>query len=211
MQPVIIFGAKGLGKVALETFQENELIVYGFLEDDERLHGTTINEIPVLGGTEEEKYLELIGPKCEAFIAIENEQAHEALVKRLQEKYKRNPINAIHHTAHISSTASLLHGNLISGGVQIGPETKIGSHNRLLWNATISHEVTLGDFIHIGEGSTIGAGATIENNVFIGAGATIVGGATIEEGARIGIGSVVLTNVKANETVLGNPAKPLKS
>ena len=50
-KPVIIFGAKGIAIDALEIFQSNDITVYGFLDDDQALIGTEINDVPVLGKT----------------------------------------------------------------------------------------------------------------------------------------------------------------
>ncbi|MBP9927344.1 MAG: acetyltransferase, partial [Cyclobacteriaceae bacterium] len=50
-----------------------------------------------------------------------------------------------------------------------------------------------------------------EDEVFIGSGVTVVAGVTIGKGARVGAGSVVIANVKAGETVFGNPAQKIKN
>ena len=38
-RPVIILGAHGLGRVALDILQQNGSVVYGFLDDDPTLQG----------------------------------------------------------------------------------------------------------------------------------------------------------------------------
>lgn len=47
--PVIIFGANALGRAAVEIFESNDIIVYGFLDDKEELHGQSIGELSILG------------------------------------------------------------------------------------------------------------------------------------------------------------------
>ncbi len=44
----------------------------------------------------------------------------------------------------------------------------------------------------------------------IGANATIVCGVTIGEGATVGAGAVVTKDVPPGESVVGNPARPIK-
>ena len=66
-KPVIIFGSKGIAEAALEIFESNGVVVYGFLDDDKSLHGTEINAIPVLSDTEDHGYLKLIGGKMRSF------------------------------------------------------------------------------------------------------------------------------------------------
>jgi hypothetical protein len=41
-KPVIIFGAKGIAHPALEIFNSNNVVVFGFLDEDEKIHGTEI-------------------------------------------------------------------------------------------------------------------------------------------------------------------------
>ena len=52
------------------------------------------------------------------------------------------------------------------------------------------------------------AGAKVDE-VFIGSGVTLVPGITIGKGARVGAGSVVVGDISKDETVFGNPAKPV--
>ena len=59
-KPVIIFGAKGIARAALEIFESNGVVVYGFLDQDVDLHQTEINNIPVLGYPDDQGYLDLI-------------------------------------------------------------------------------------------------------------------------------------------------------
>ena len=70
--PVIIFGANYLGRAAKEIFESNKVVVYGFLDDDKRLHKTEIDDVVILGSTDDDGFLKLIGKKCEAFVAIDD-------------------------------------------------------------------------------------------------------------------------------------------
>ena len=102
-KPVIILGAKGIAHPALEIFNSNQVIVYGLLDEDSSLHGTEINNVPVLGGTEDEGFLKLIGKKTEAFVAVDDTKYRKFLVELLLENRKMQPINAIHERAYIST------------------------------------------------------------------------------------------------------------
>lgn len=208
--PVIIFGAKGLGRVALDIFQSNNVVVYGFLDDDKKLHNTEILDISVLGDTDDDGFLKLIGKKCEAFIAVDDNKIRRHLVQMLLDRRKVMPVNAIHRHAYIAPSSLISHGNLISAGVVINSAAKVGNHCILHANTVIDYEVTVGDLVQVGTGSIIGSGATIEDGAFIGSGVTIVSGITIGKNARIGAGSVVIENVKAGTTVFGNPAKAIE-
>ncbi len=206
----MILGAGGIGRAALEIFQDNGVVVYGFLEDDEKEHGKEIDTIPVLGSTDDDGYLKLIGKKCEAFVAADENTYRQSLVEMLHERRKMQPVNAVHRTAVIAKSASIGHGNFINQQAKIGAGTELGSHCILHSGALLDFNVKAGDFVQIGAGAVVGSGVTIEEGAFIGSGVTIVSGVTIGKKARIGAGSVVVADVKAKDTVFGNPAQPIK-
>ncbi|AWW31336.1 acetyltransferase [Echinicola strongylocentroti] len=205
-KPVIILGAKGIAQPALEIFNSNEVTVYGFLDEDESLHGTEINVVPVLGNPEDDGYLKLIGKKSEAFVAVDDNEYRQFLVKLLNDRRKTQPINAIHKTAYISTDAVIGHGNFINAKVNIGTGAEVGSHGIFHSGAIIDHGAKLDDFVQVGAGAVINSGATIEKGAFIGSGVTVVSGVKIGKNARVGAGSVVIADVEEESTVFGNPA-----
>lgn len=206
-KPVIILGAKGLGKVALEIFKSNEMVVYGFLDEDKSLHQTEIDFISVLGDVEDDGFLKLIGIKCDAFVAMDDNKYRKSLIELLLERRKVMPTNAIHQTAFVAESAQFGYGNLMNMGVKVGSQAKIANHCIFNAGVVLDYEVEVEDFVQIGAGSIISSNVKIEEGAFIGAGVVIVSGVTIGKNARIGAGSVVVADVKAKETVFGNPAK----
>lgn len=209
--PVMIFGAGTIGRLAKEIFESNGVVVYGFLDDDKKIHKTEVDEIQVLGSTDEQGFLKLIGEKCEAFIATDENKLRKSLTQILQEDRHVQPINAVHQSANISKRASIGHGNFIDTGVHLVSGAFIGSHCLIQAKTYIGMDTTLGDFVQVGVGSNIGSSVKIEDEVFIGSGVTIVSGITVGKGARIGAGSVVVASVKAGEIIFGNPAQKIKS
>ena len=208
--PVIIFGANYLGRIAKEIFESNEVVVYGFLDDNKKLHSTELDEVVVLGSTDDDGFLKLIGKKCEAFVAIDDNKLRRNIVKMLFEIRHVQPVNATHRLAHLSPKAAIGHGNFFDSGFTSGPGSTIGSHCLFHAQSHVGAESTVGDFVQVGAGTIINAGTTIEEDVFIGSGVTVISGITIGKGARIGVGSVVVAPVKAGETVFGNPAQKIK-
>lgn len=209
-KPVIIFGAKGVGHAALEIFKSNSVVVYGFLDDAADLQGTEIDDVPVLGKTEDHGFLKLIGQKTEAFLATDDNALRKKQVKMLMDSRKVMPTNAIHREAIISNSAAIGHGNFINARATLGADTIIGQHCLIHAGAIVEHQVKIGDFVQIGAGSVINPGVTIGNEAFIGSGALIVSGVSIGKKARIGAGSVVIADVKDGETMFGNPATKIE-
>ena len=207
-KPVIILGVQGLGSIALDIFQKNNIVVYGFLDDDQELWGKTINHVPVLGSITAEEYFDLVGEQCAVFVATEQQTKQQHLLAMLYEQKKVVPINAIHPSSIIATSASFGYGNLMNVGVSLGANVMLGSHCILHTHATIEHNAMIKDFVQVGAGSVVGAGVKLNERVFVGAGATIVAGVEIGTSASIGAGAVVLDDIKAGEVVLGNPARP---
>ena len=210
-KPVLIFGAGGLGKAALEIFNSHGVIVYGLLDDDEETHGQEIGEVSILGATNDDGFLKLIGKKCDAFVAVDENSVRESLVEMLKERRKVMPTNALHRDVSVAQTATLRYGTFVNAGVRIGAEASIGNHCILHSNAVIEHGVSLEEFVQVGAGSVLNAGVTVGEGAFIGSGVTIVGGVKIGKGARIGAGSVVIADVEEEATVFGNPAQMVGS
>src|SRR5712692_2112370 len=103
----------------------------------------------------------------------------------------------IHPAAKIGRGFFIDHGM----GVVIGETTEIGDH------VTLFQGVTVG-----GTGKERGKRhPTLGNHVVVGAGAKILGGITIGDNVKIGANSVVLKNVAANSTVIGVPARVIKT
>lgn len=209
--PVIIFGANYLGRAAREIFETNQVEVFGFLDDNKALHNKEIDEVTILGSTDDDGFLKLIGKKCEAFIAVDDNRLRKSIVKILNEVRKVQPINAIHHLATISKRAIIGHGNYIDIDVTIAPGATVGAHCVLHSKVNIGVEATIGNFVQIGSGSQINPNVTVEDEVFIGSGVIVVSGVTIGKGARVGAGSVVVSSVGGGETIFGNPAASLKA
>jgi sugar O-acyltransferase (sialic acid O-acetyltransferase NeuD family) len=205
--PVMIFGAGGLGAAALDAFQSNGVVVYGFLDEEEELHGTEINYVSVLGNPNDDGFLKLIGKKCAAFVASDDNDYRESMAEMLKERRKVMPANAVHAQAMIAATAELGHGNFVHMGAVVNSQAKLSNHCLIQPNAVINYKAELSDFVQVGAGSNVGANVKIGERAFIGSGVTIVAGLKIGKNARIGAGSVVVKDVAEGETLFGNPAQ----
>jgi sugar O-acyltransferase (sialic acid O-acetyltransferase NeuD family) len=207
--PILIFGAGNLGKIVLDIFNRNNVLVFGFLDDDKALHSTEIGEVVVLGDTDDDGFLKIIGQKTEAFVALENTKERKKVVEMLINRRKVMPVNAIHNTAVISETATIGHGNLVAARVVVNTLATIGNHCVVHASAIIDINAKVADYVQIGAGAIINSEVEIEEGAFIGSGAVIISGIKIGKNARVGAGSVVIENVADGTTVFGNPAKKI--
>ena len=78
-------------------------------------------------------------------------------------------------------------------------------------SCTIGHDAHLQDFVTLAPGVHVSGNVTIETGCYIGTGVTILEKIRIGEWSIIGAGAVVTGNIPANRTVVGVPAKVVKS
>ena len=89
----------------------------------------------------------------------------------------------------ITTNVKISKGVTINCGTQIGHDSRIGKFSSIMSNVDISGDCSIGE------------------SVFIGTGATIIPGRRIDSGAKIGAGSVVVSHLKENARVFGNPSR----
>lgn len=121
----------------------------------------------------------------------------------------------VDQTAGILSGVPMGAGSYILYGTYVGPGCSIGEHVSIMTNSSIGHDVSIDDYTTICPTTTISGSVVIEKGVFVGAGAVIINGTAarplvIEAGATIAAGAVVTKSVPAGQTVMGNPARPLR-
>ncbi len=205
--PVIIIGVNSFALEVADIFQKNNVVIYGFLDDDLKKKDTFIGEIPVLGTTEDEQYWGLIGKNCNVFVALENPTERKKMIETIIDDCKTKPVNAIHPNASIADVNSIGYGLYIGNGAILQPSCKIADHCAIGAGAVIETGAILDEFVQVGSGSVIGKEAKIENNAFIGINSTIVGSVKVGKSASIGAGSVVIENLPNSKRAFGNPAK----
>ena len=103
----------------------------------------------------------------------------------------------IHPAAQIGRRFTIDHGI----GVVIGGTAIIGDDCLIYQNATLGMTGKHGGKRH----PTLGSG------VMVGAGSILLGAITVGDGVRVGAGSVVVDDVPANTTVVGNPARVVRT
>jgi sugar O-acyltransferase (sialic acid O-acetyltransferase NeuD family) len=115
----------------------------------------------------------------------------------------------VHPAATLSVTAMVGVGTIVSAGVVVQQDARVGRFCILNTSCSIDHDNIIGDHVSMSPGARTAGNVTIEEGVFVGLGALMIGGVTIGARAIVGAGAVVLRNVAPGATVVGNPAKPL--
>lgn len=212
MKDLYIIGAGGSGREVAEIVKDINKInpeykIIGFVDDNQELWGTRINDIDVLGGSD---FLLSLAKekKCYTTISIADCQVKEMIVNTLGDSVEW--VNIIHPSANMFSFVKLGVGVIIEPFVCIGPNAKIGNHVFINTKTNIGHDSVIGDFSSLMCMCDITGNVNLEEKVYVASSVSVVPGITIGESAKLGAGSLILKDVKPNVTMHGHMATEAK-
>lgn len=209
MKPLIIFGASYFDLVKLVDAvngQQPTWQLRGFLDDTPEKIGQSHLDIPVLGGRE--LLPQLVEEGCWFFNNVCGSwQGNEAIAGLLRQHGCK--LASLVHPLIDLNYVELGEGVLLTDGVIVGSQARLGNFLTTRLGALISHDVTIEDNVFIGPGVVIGSGAHIKKGAFIGAGATVMLERTVGAGSLVGAGAVVSKDVADFVSVAGVPAREI--
>lgn len=130
--------------------------------------------------------------------------------KRLSPTIQHDFGTVIHPSAVVDQFVFVGEGSQILHGAIINRRTKLGKHCIVNTKASIDHDCTIEDFVHIAPGATLCGGVTIGEGTLIGAGATVLPHVHIGKNVRVGAGAVVTSSLPDNVTSVGVPGKIIR-
>jgi len=116
----------------------------------------------------------------------------------------------LHPNARLSEMSSAGEGSILSAGVIIACNTKIGSHVILNRGVLVGHNTVIGDYVTVSPGANIAGVVTVGEGSYIGMGATVLDRIKIGQNSVVAAGSLVTRDVPDNVQVMGIPAKIVK-
>jgi sugar O-acyltransferase (sialic acid O-acetyltransferase NeuD family) len=116
----------------------------------------------------------------------------------------------IHPTARLSNRSTAGEGSILSAGVIVASNTKIGNHVIINRGSLIGHNTVIHDYVTISPGANIAGVVTIGEASYVSIGAIVLDRITIGSGSVIGAGAVVTRDVPDRVQVMGIPAKVTK-
>jgi len=191
---IAIIGAGGLGR-EVRNLLEREHSFAGYYDDQENAEDY-LGSLDRISNTEYLNYL----------VAIGVPQVKKQIIEKLA-PLNLNYANLISEKAVFNKSFFKGSGNIICDGVASTVNINIGNHVLVNLNATIGHDVIIGDYCSIMPGAMISGNVTIGEATLIGSGAVILQGLSIGNNCRVGAGAVVTKNVPDDTTVVGVPAR----
>lgn len=206
MKNLVIVGASGFGREILQWVKDcnangESWEVKGFIDDNLDALNTYPCDKKIIGSIT--SYDILDDDYFVVAIAI------PAIKKRIVEDLKLRGAKfaaIIHPTAIVGDYCSLGEGIVITPRAKISPNVTIGNFVTILGSA-VGHDAVLSDYCTITGNCSVNGHVHLGEGVFVGSNACIAPGKKIGAWAYVGMGSMVISNVKPDTKVMGNPAK----
>jgi len=209
---LVIVGAGGLGREVLATIRacnavRKEWNVLGFLDSNQRLTGSLIGGVVVLGGDNwcQENKDESVRFVC----AIGSPRARSTVVEKLSTMNCKFA-SVLHPDVRIPESVQIGTGCVIMAGTQFTTDARIGSHVVVYLNCSITHDVSIGDFCLIPSGCNLSGASVLETGVELGTGVSVLPCRRVGAWTTIGAGSVVTEDIPADSTAVGTPCRVIK-
>lgn len=199
---LLIIGASGHGKVVADiALKMNRWQSISFFDDNENLKFS-------LG-------FEVIGKSNEAFrhindfdifVGIGNNATRKRIQERLESEGATIP-TLIHPNTVIGEQVDIASGTAIMAGVVINCCTRIGKGCIINTSATIDHDNTIEDYVHISPGAHLAGTVKVGELTWLGIGSIVSNNVNIASGCKTGAGSVMVKDLNESGTYIGVPAR----
>jgi sugar O-acyltransferase (sialic acid O-acetyltransferase NeuD family) len=209
IEAVVIIGAGGFGRETLDVLRaerpaSRDREFLGFLDD-----GTPDAELLARLGAEHLGPVDRLAELRDAryLIGVGAPKTRQALDERAR-ALGAEATTAIHRDASYADV-EFAPGAVVTAGVRLTNNVRLGRHVHLNLNCTVGHDATLGDYVTVNPLASISGNVTLGDRVNVGTGANIIQGITVGADTVIGAGAVVIADVPPGVTVVGIPARPL--
>jgi len=116
----------------------------------------------------------------------------------------------VHPSAIISKWVEIGDDAIITSGVIITCNIKIGKHSQLNLHTTIGHDCIIGDYFTTAPGAKISGNCNFGDNVYLGTNSSVRQGISICDDVTIGMGGVVVKDIYESGVYVGNPLRKIR-
>jgi len=136
--------------------------------------------------------------------------------RKIAQRLQQNPAlsfpNLVHPNLEIDANLVTLGiGNMITQGVVMTCDIKVGDFNLLNWNCTIGHDVVIGSYNVINPGCSVSGRVHIDDACLLGTGCRVLETLNIVSEVKIGAGAVLTRSADVFGTYIGVPARLLRA
>lgn len=208
MQRILIVGAGGHAQVVADILLQaaGAGAPVGFLDDNPASHRRALLGLPVLGAVADLARI----PHDALVIAIGSNRARAALYGRLCAQGERF-VPAVHPRAIIAPGVPVGAGAVVCAGAIVGTGSRVGANAILNTGCTVDHHNVIGDHAHVAPGVHLAGEVQVGEGAFIGIGAAVLPGRRVGAWSTVGAAALVRHDVPERATVVGVPARILRS
>lgn len=210
MKDLYIIGAGGFGRevawlVERINATNNTWEIKGFLDDNEKIWDSIIDDYPVLGGI---SYL----ANCEdAYVvcAVGNAKIRKKIIEKLSGLDIRFA-TLIDPSVIMSRRVKIGEGTIICAGTIITVDVTIGNHVIINLDCTLGHDDIISDYVTMYPSVNVSGCCNIGECVELGTGMQIIQGLSVVKGTIVGASGCVVKNIDYAGTYVGMPTKKIK-
>jgi sugar O-acyltransferase (sialic acid O-acetyltransferase NeuD family) len=119
-------------------------------------------------------------------------------------------VTVVHPFSAVSPTAELGAGTVVLAGAVLNAGTRVGTACIVNTRASIDHDCTIGDGVHICPGVTLAGHVSVQDLAWMGIGSCAIQGVKVGRAALVAAGATVVDDVAPGARVAGCPAKEMK-
>lgn len=203
---LLIIGASGHGKVVADiALKMNRWKSIAFLDDDVSIK--TSMGIEVVGTSDDViAYL----TECDVFVGVGNNATRERIQENLIEE-GASIATLIHPSAVIGERVELGAGTVITAGVVINCCTTIGKGCIINTSASVDHDNSIGDYVHISPGARLAGTVKIGHGSWLGIGSIVSNNLNITTSCKVGAGALVIKDISESGIYIGVPARRISN
>ena len=211
MKSLIVYGAGGLARevaqLALDASADGtQLELVGFLSDDTSVHGTSVAGLPILGDL---SFLRKYPGRFDVAIGVGAPAVKRRLALRAADAARGFP-TLVHPSVVRSDRIQIGRGVIICAMTVLTVDITIGDFATINLACTVGHDTVLSNYVTLAPGVNVSGNVHVGTGCDIGTGAKIIQARDLGAWSIVGAGAVVNTDILADSTSVGVPARCVK-
>lgn len=206
---IVIYGASGFAREVAQLVRDivadgGQWNLLGYLDDDPNRVESAPTDLPIIGdGTWLQDRSETA-----VVIGVGSPAAKRIIAARIPQRSPRPVL--VHPAARIGDRVELGPGCVITAGNVLTVDIRLGAFTTVNLACTIGHDAVIEDYSTLSPGVNLSGAVRIGEGCDLGTGSSFVQGVTVGQWSIVGAGAVVASELPANCTAVGVPARTIK-